>query len=194
MWGLVAVPKPRCERALGSGQRRPHLLDFQAMSFTVRLSSDLITAEAGSSAPVAVDVANRSEDADRFELEIEGLDPEWTAVPVPSFAVEAGEQASEKVFLKPPRTSESLAGNYPFVVKIRSLVSGDARTVQGVLQVKPYNHISMEINPKKGFVSVTRKDNGFEVTLINLGTRSTLFKCSAATRKKRARSLSATNK
>lgn len=139
------------------------------MSFTVGLSSDLIPAEAGSSVPVAIEVANRAEEADRFEIVIEGLDPEWTAVPVPSFGVEAGEQQSEKIFLKPPRASESLAGNYPFVVKVRSLVSGDSRSVQGVLQVKAFNHIGMEISPKKGFISPARKDNGFEITLMNLG-------------------------
>src|SRR5687767_7323825 len=99
------------------------------MSFTARLESDLISVEAGATVPVSLEVGSGSETVDKFEVEIEGLDPEWTAVPVPVFSVQPGEPHSEKVFFKPPRASESLAGNYPFVIKIRSLETGESRTV-----------------------------------------------------------------
>jgi hypothetical protein len=139
------------------------------MSFSVQLSPDLVPLEPGSTTPVSVIVVNKGPEADRYELELEGLDGEWKAVPVPVFGVDSGETHSEKFFLKPPRVSESLAGNYPFVVKVRSLVSGDVRTVQGVAQVKTFHHLSMEINPRKGFVSPARKHNNFNVTIVNLG-------------------------
>jgi uncharacterized membrane protein len=127
------------------------------MSFAVRLSTDLVSVEAGATMPLTIEVVNRAEDADRFELEVEGLDPEWTAVPVPTFLIGGGETASEKVFFRPPRTPESLAGNYPFVVKVRSLSSGEQRTTQGVLQIQAYHHISAEISPKKGVVAAFRR-------------------------------------
>jgi hypothetical protein len=114
-------------------------------------------------------VVNRTDEQDRFEMEIEGIDPEWKAVPVPVFAVDPNESHEEKVFFKPRRTSESLAGNYPFVVRVRSLISGEQKTIQGVLQVKPFNHLTMELSPKKGYVSPARKQNVFDVTLVNLG-------------------------
>ncbi len=136
------------------------------MSFTAHLSPDLLPVEAGATAPLNFEVANRSEVPTRFEIEIEGLDPEWTAIPVPAFTVGPGEVQKEKIFFKPPRASESLAGDYPFVLKVRSLESGEARTVQGILQIRPYHHLSMEINPKK---ITTRKEGYFEVTLMNLG-------------------------
>ncbi|MGV3618668.1 MAG: hypothetical protein ACO1SV_25375 [Fimbriimonas sp.] len=139
------------------------------MSFSVQLSPDLVPLEPGSTTPVSVVVTNKGPEADRYELELEGLDSEWKAVPVPVFGTDAGEAHTEKVFLKPPRASESLAGNYPFVVRVRSLVTGETRTVQGVAQVKTFHHLSMEINPRKGFVSPTRKHNAFAVTLVNLG-------------------------
>lgn len=145
------------------------------MSFSVQLSSDLLSVEAGDNSPLNVQVLNRGEEVDRFEMEVEGLDPEWTAVPVPIFTVNAGESQTEKVFFKPPRTSESLAGNYPFVVKVRSINSGETRTAQGVLQIKPYNHLSMEIVPKKGAVSPIRSAEIFHASIINLGnTEQTL--------------------
>lgn len=139
------------------------------VSFSTRIESDLVSVEAGATVPVGVEVENRSEAADRFEIQIEGLDPEWTAIPVPVFPVNPGDKGSEKLFFKPPRASESLAGNYPFVVRIRSMETGEARTVQGVLQIKPFHHLSLELNPKRGSVSPWRNQNEFHVTVMNLG-------------------------
>lgn len=139
------------------------------MSFTVRLIADLISVEAGATVPVSIEVENKGTEADRFELQIEGLDPEWTAVPEPDFVVDPGEIRVEKVFFKVPRASESQAGNYPFVARVRSLNSGEARTGQGALQVKPFHYLTMEIGPKKGTFSPTRKQNTFTVTILNLG-------------------------
>src|SRR5258708_4913693 len=139
------------------------------MSFLARLATDLITVEAGATTPTSIEIINRDDAADQFELSIEGLDPEWTAVPVPVVSIEARETQEEKLFFKPPRVSESSAGNYPFVLRIRSLTSGEARTVQGVLTVKPYNHLSIELSPKKGYVSPVAHHNTFEATLVNLG-------------------------
>ena len=75
------------------------------MPFTVLLSSDLISVEAGDNTPVTLQVVNKGEDVDRFEVEVEGLDAEWTTVPVPVFAIGPGETQSEKVFFRPTRSS-----------------------------------------------------------------------------------------
>lgn len=139
------------------------------MSFSVSLSPDLVVIEPGATTPVSIVINNRGPEADRYELDLEGIDAEWKAIPVPVFGVDAGETHSEKVFIKPPRTSESHAGNYPFVVRVRSLVSGEQRTVQGVAQIKAFHHVSMEVSPRKGSISPIRKNNTFGVTLVNLG-------------------------
>lgn len=140
-----------------------------AMSFTLRLSTDVLSVEAGATVPLTLEVANRADEADRYEVELEGLDPEWTAIPVPSFGIEPLEEHAEKVFFKPPRVSESLAGDYPFLVKVRSLQSGESRTAQGVLQIKPYHHLSMELSPKRGQVTPFRRECDVQATLMNLG-------------------------
>lgn len=139
------------------------------MSLTVRLTSDLVQVEAGATAPLTIEVVSRSEQPDQLEIQIEGLDPEWTAIPVPVFNLEAGETRSEKVFLKPPRASESLAGNYPFVVRVRSLNSGESRVAQGVLEIKPFQHLSVDVQPKRGSVGNARRRFPFQVTVMNLG-------------------------
>jgi len=139
------------------------------MSFSVQVTPDMVPLDPGATTAITVVVVNKGPDADRFELEIEGIDPEWKAIPVAVFEVDAEETHSEKAFIKPPRASESLAGNYPFVVRVRSLITGENRTAQAVAEVKPFHHLSMEIDPKKGFVSPLRRQNSFDVTLVNLG-------------------------
>jgi hypothetical protein len=139
------------------------------MSFSVQVTPDLVPLEPGVTTPISVVVVNKGTETDRFEMELEGIDSEWKAVPVAVFDVDPSETHSEKIFLKPGRTSESLAGNYPFVVKVRSLNSGEQRSVQGVAEVKAFHHLSLEINPKKGFISPTKRRNAFSVTVVNLG-------------------------
>ncbi|MBX7135599.1 MAG: hypothetical protein K1X67_23275 [Fimbriimonadaceae bacterium] len=139
------------------------------MSFALRLASDLVQVDAGATVPLGVEASNRDDDADTYEIQIEGLDPEWTAVPVPSFTVEGHDIHTEKIFLKPPRVTESLAGTYPFVVTLRSLNSGETRSAQGVLEIRPFHHISVDVSPKKGSVSPFNKECTFDVTVMNLG-------------------------
>ncbi|MBS1713772.1 MAG: hypothetical protein JST30_05490 [Armatimonadetes bacterium] len=139
------------------------------MSFAVQLASDVCQVEPGSTVPVAIEVVNRTDSADRFEIEIEGLDPRWAAVPVPSFQLEAREARTERIFLKPPRESESTAGVYPFVVKVRSLETGDVRSAQCALEVKPFSSFSLDVQPKRGKVSPFSGSTRFDVTVMNLG-------------------------
>ena len=133
------------------------------------LALDVVPVEPGSTVPLTVSITNRAETREQFDLEIEGLDPEWTAVPVAVFEIGPGETRKEKVLFRIARTSESLAGAYPFVVKVRSLESGVAEQVQGILDIRPFNGISAELSPKKGKHSPVNQQNTFTVTLLNLG-------------------------
>ena len=129
--------------------------------------------------PVGLTVVNRGTATDRYEVEVEGIDPEWRFVPVPTFAVEPGESRSEKLFLKPPRLPESVAGSYPFVVRVRSLESGESRNAQALLKLLPFHHVTMEISPKKGVVSPTTRRNDFRLSLVNLGNSEHTLQLSA---------------
>ena len=139
------------------------------MSFSLALALDVVPVEPGSTVPLTVSITNRAETREQFDLEIEGLDPEWTAVPVAVFEIGPGETRQEKVLFRIARSSESLAGAYPFVVKVRSLESGVAEQSQGILDVRPFNGISAELSPKKGKYSPVNQQNTFTVTLLNLG-------------------------
>jgi hypothetical protein len=139
------------------------------MGFSLQLAQDLVEVEAGTTSPVTLTVVNKGDATDRYELEVEGVDAEWKAIPVPTFAVETGETHAERLFIRPPRASESLAGNYPFVVRLRSLESGEQRSAQGVIKLKPFYHLTMQIDPKKGSYSPASHRNTFDLTLVNLG-------------------------
>lgn len=133
------------------------------------LAKDQFAVEPGSSYTLTVHVANRGESADRYELEISGLDHEWVAIPVPAFTLGAGSESSHKIIIKPPRTAESKAGTYPFVVQVRSMESGEKVEAQAVLEVEQFRLISAEVEPKRLAVSPFKKQTSFSVYTINMG-------------------------
>lgn len=139
------------------------------------MASDVAVVEAGATVPVGIEITNRGEEGDTYELQIEGLDPEWAAIPVPSISVGARETYPEKIFLKPPRLSESKAGTYPFVLSVRSLSTGEVRPTQAVLEIKPYHHVSVDVTPKKGSISAMNQEAPFQVTVMNLGNSEHTF-------------------
>ncbi len=139
----------------------------------------MVVVEPGATAPLTIEVENIGTANDEVEVGIDGIDGEWTAIPVPIIKLKPGEKQSVKIFFKPPRASESIAGNYPFVAKIRSLNDGDTRTAQGVLTIKPYFTITLEVTPKKGFVSPTKRQNIFTVTLTNMGNSEHMIQLTA---------------
>ncbi|MCW5938289.1 MAG: hypothetical protein KF884_07940 [Fimbriimonadaceae bacterium] len=139
------------------------------MSFAVRLVTDIVQVEPGSTVPLALEIVNRTDEPDQYEVTIEGLDPSWVAVPVPVFPVEGRETHVERLFLKPPRESESLAGTYPFVVQVRSVVTGESKSAQGALEVRPYFSLSLDVAPKRTVIGSIAKQASFNVSVMNLG-------------------------
>jgi hypothetical protein len=149
------------------------------MALQSNISSDMVVVEPGATAPLTIDVENLGESEDQIEVSIEGVDGEWIAIPVPVITLKPGEKQAVKVFFKPPRFSESIAGNYPFVAKVRSLNDGDTRSAQGVLTIKPYFSLTLEVTPKKGFISPTKRQNIFTVSLMNMGNSEQMIQLTA---------------
>lgn len=139
------------------------------MPLNASISTDSVVVEPGTTAPLTIEVENSGSEPDQYEIGIEGIDGEWIAIPVPVVDLKAGERQSVKVFFKPPRVAESTAGNFPFIAKVRSLSSGDQKISQGILTVKAFHSLSVDLNPKKGFVTSTKTQNIFAASLINMG-------------------------
>lgn len=135
----------------------------------VTLSEPDIVIEPGSVAQLTVTITNRQETADRLSLEIEGVDVEWYAIPVPAVNVGPGAQAVLKVPFKVARTSANRAGTYPFLVRVQAMETGEVGVAQASLNVKAYNALQVELNPKRAVATFFHPLNDFDVSVGNLG-------------------------
>lgn len=139
------------------------------MKIGVALSETDLTIMPGSTAQLVVTMTNRQETADRLSFEIEGLDVEWYAIPVPAVNVAPGAQVSERVLFKVARSSENRAGSYPFLVRVQAMESGEVGVAQATLVIKPFNALQVELNPKRGAATYFSRLLDFDVTVVNLG-------------------------
>ncbi|MGQ9881768.1 MAG: COG1470 family protein [Armatimonadota bacterium] len=135
----------------------------------LKLSHDEIKIEPGGTAQLQVEIVNTSDQPDTVGIEVEGLDYEWVAIPVPTVALSAQSSGGEKVLLKVPRRSESTAGAYPFIVRARSLETGATAVAPATLLVEPFAALSIELYPRRGVCTYWRPVTEFEVTVHNLG-------------------------
>jgi uncharacterized membrane protein len=109
----------------------------------VELSAAEITIEPGSTAQLTVTATNRGADADHVFLEIEGIDVEWYALPVPSLTLAPETSQTARILFKVARSSSSTAGTYPFVVRVRSMETGDSGVQPATLVVKPFSALRL---------------------------------------------------
>ena len=149
---------------------RCNLLSYKLeMPLNLSVSTDSVTVEPGQAAPLAILVENDSTTEDTVEIGILGLDGEWVIIPVSQIELRPNDKQEVKVFFKPPRSSESSAGSFPFVIKVRSLTNSDQRTSGGMLTIKPFHSLSVELNPRRGVISSTKQNNVFTATVMNMG-------------------------
>lgn len=124
--------------------------------------------EPGSTVACTVTVTNQADKPAEYELSLEGLDGEWTAVPVPVFTVNPGESVTERFFLKPSRSPENAAGSYPYAVQVRCLETGESRRLPGLLEMQAYHHLSVDFNPRRCTIGY-KGEASLEVIVANLG-------------------------
>jgi uncharacterized membrane protein len=139
------------------------------MAIRVRLGQDEVQVEPGGSAQLLAVVRNEGDAPDQVALEVEGVDAEWCAIPIPSFSLAPGEEVQERILIRPPRSTESRAGTYPILVRARSLENGGSGVAQASITIRPYSMLTLEIAPKRGIVSPLRKRVPYELTLANYG-------------------------
>lgn len=148
------------------------------MGFSVQVVPDVVEVEPGHSHPVTVTIVNDGPETHSLELSVEGIDGEWLAIPVSEITLDPHATHQERFFFKPPREPNSVADSYPYVVRVRNLETGEARNVQGILQVKTFHHLTMEITPKKASVSPLRKGNQYDAVVVNLSNTPHTLKMS----------------
>jgi hypothetical protein len=135
----------------------------------VTLSEPDMAVEPGTVSQLAVTVVNQQDAPDRLSLEIEGVDVEWYAIPVPAVNVAAGAQAVFKIPFRVARSSSNRAGTYPFLVRVQAMETGEVGVAQASLAVKPYNALQAELNPKRVVATFFHPLNEFDVSITNDG-------------------------
>lgn len=141
----------------------------------VNLSETDVTVDPGSVTQLTITVTNLQDSPDRLALEIEGIDVEWYAVPVPAINLSPGSQGVFKVPFRVARASSNMSGTYPFLVRIQAMETGAVGVAQGSLHVKAFTTLQLELSPKRAISTFFRPLNDFTVKLTNLGnTEETL--------------------
>lgn len=135
----------------------------------VELSAAEIPIEPGGTAQLTVTVTNRQEHDDHISLDIEGVDVEWYALPVPTLNIPADASQSARVLFKIPRSSGSRAETYPFLVRARGMEAGATGVQQATLIVKPFSSLQVEVEPKRAVATYLHHAPAVEVTVSNLG-------------------------
>jgi hypothetical protein len=135
----------------------------------VTLSTVDVIIEPGNVAQLVVTMTNRQDAADRLLLEVEGVDVEWYAIPVPAVNVPADGQTSERILFKVARDSANRAGSYPFLVRVQAMETGEVGVAQATLVVKPFHALQVDLNEKRAIASFFRPLNDFHVSVSNLG-------------------------
>lgn len=138
----------------------------------VELSVSDVAIEAGQTAQLDVAVTNKQETDDNVALEVEGLDVEWYALPVPSALVAPGETRSLRVLFRVGRSTDVAAGTYPFVVRARGMESGQSGIHQATLTVKAFSALQLDLDPKRASSTLFSRAPVFELRVTNLGNRT----------------------
>jgi hypothetical protein len=139
-----------------------------------------VAIEPGQTAQLEVSLTNRQETEDNIAIELEGLDVEWYAIPVPSVLVAPGETRVLRVLFRVARSTDVAAGTYPFVVRARGMESGASAVHQAALTVKPFSALQLELDPKRATSSLLSRAPVFELRVTNMGNRSETLDLSAS--------------
>ncbi len=135
----------------------------------VSLSEPDLSVEPGTATQLTVTIINQQETGDRVSLEIEGIDVEWYAIPVPAVNVAPGAQAVLKIPFRVARTSSNRAGTYPFLVRVQAMETGEVGVAQATLNVKAFSALQTELNPKRVVATFFHPLNDFDVSITNEG-------------------------
>lgn len=123
-------------------------------------------AAGGDPVDIVANIRNAGPTVDQYSIEVENLDPSWYTISVQSVSLFPGDSAPIPIKLHPPKTSNTRAGRYTFVVRARSHADPTLVGVtKGVVQVGSYSIFHIELAPKR----VTAYRGKFNLNLANGG-------------------------
>lgn len=140
--------------------------DKTSNNIGLSLSSTNLETVPGQSLETTIKIKNLSIIVDRFHIKVEGLDPTWWTLSIPTFACFPGDECESKLIVHPPKEAEAIAGGYSFKVKAISEVNPQEETVVAAfLILRGFVTWEIEVSPTKfvghsGTYRITARNNG----------------------------------
>lgn len=120
------------------------------MTVATSLSSTELTVEAGGEAGCELTIRNAGDVVDQYTLELVGAATDWATVDPPVLNLMPGGQATAVVTFAPPRSSQVLAGQVPFGVRVLSREDPHGSVVEeGAVRVAPFVELVAELLPPR---------------------------------------------
>lgn len=137
------------------------------MGATAFLEERTVAVQPGAEAVVRVRVQNNGQVVDQFSLEVLGEPAAWAAVEPPTLSIFPGREEVAVVRFRPPRSSTTRAGDFPFGVRVSSREDPAGSVVEeGVVSVGTFMDSAAEVVPKN---SRGRGSANHELALDNRG-------------------------
>jgi hypothetical protein len=143
----------------------------------ISMEESILTVEPGSSVTTGALLLNQGSVVDHFQVVIEGIPAQWLDLPS-VVQLMPGQQQQVTFTIRPPKTFQSRAGRYNFIVGVISQNNPNQRVdVRGTLTVLPFSQFTSQLHPEKIAAGKTVK-----VTVNNQGNIREAFDISGEDR------------
>ena len=135
-------------------------------SIGLTLSSARFETSAGESVEAKLTVRNLSLIVDRYTISVEGIDPTWWEISIPSFSLFPNDHGEARLIIHPPREAEARAGSYSMRIKATSGSNPQEVTiVDALLILRGFVVYEVEMSPTK----VTGRKGTYTINIRNSG-------------------------
>ncbi|MCI0840594.1 MAG: Ig-like domain-containing protein [Chloroflexi bacterium] len=122
------------------------------MAETIRVAAEQNTLEvnAGEAVDTVITVQNLSAAVGVFTIDLEGLDAAWYSLSSNSVSLFPGDSTTTTLVIVPPRTSTSLAKDYPFTIRVSSQRDEeDVETLPFTLKMNAFYDFLLDYQPQR---------------------------------------------
>lgn len=127
--------------------------------------------EPGAVVAIPVSLVNRGSVVEEVVLTMSGLPPEWVTISPQQVTLMPGVQSVATVTVRPPKSPEALAGNYPYTVVARSVATGAEAIGVGTLGLGSYEAVTASLEPSQA-------SRDFRVNVVNSGNAVAMYSLS----------------
>lgn len=135
-------------------------------NISLTLSATRLETATGESVEITLTVRNLSLIVDRYLIKVEGLDPTWWTLSVPTVSLFPNDHGEAKLTIHPPRDAEAKAGSYSLRIKAISEADPQEITVvEALLILRGFVVYEVEMSPTK----IVGRSGTYSINIRNSG-------------------------